>query len=117
MQNLINNALKYGGESHWLSVRAQTISRNGRTEIQISIEDRGMGIDPADLPHIFDPFYRGFGATSAQIHGSGLGLSMAQDAIMAMGGRISVKSSPGKGSTFTIYIPALTAENAGATKY
>jgi len=110
LQNLINNAMKYGGGNHWLRISASSEESGGNPEIQISIEDSGMGINPADLPHIFDPFYRGSEATSAQIHGSGLGLSMARDALSAMGGRIAVRSSPGKGSTFTIHIPAIAGD-------
>jgi signal transduction histidine kinase len=113
LENLINNALKYGGEKRWMRISAVTTpARRGR-EVQIAVEDRGMGIEPADLPHIFDPFYRGQAATAAQIHGSGLGLSLAQEGIASMGGRISVKSTPDTGSIFTIHLPALsqTEEN------
>ena len=63
------------------------------------------------LPHVFDPFFRGSEATSAQIHGSGLGLSMTRDAVEAMGGRITVMSSLGNGSTLTIHLPALSWEH------
>jgi len=67
---------------------------------------RGMGIDPADLPHIFEPFYRGKGAQAAQIHGAGLGLSLARDIAERMGGRLEASSEPGRGSTFTVELPA-----------
>ncbi len=67
-----------------------------------------MGVAAADLPHIFDPFYRGGAAAAGQIHGTGLGLYTAKKAITAMGGTIRVRSAPGKGSAFTIHIPALS---------
>src|SRR5690606_27662215 len=70
LQNLIANALKYGKDARWLGIRA---SRDD-TEVQISVTDRGTGIGPADLPHIFEPFYRSPSARIAQIPGTGLGL-------------------------------------------
>jgi signal transduction histidine kinase len=107
IQNLISNALKYSGESRHLAVRTRTVRQKQGTDILIEVEDRGMGIEPEDLPHIFDPFYRGRAATAAQIRGTGLGLCMTYEAVRAMGGRISVHSVPTKGSTFTIHLPAL----------
>jgi signal transduction histidine kinase len=73
--------------------------------VRISVEDRGEGIDPADLPHIFEPFYRGKSALAAQIHGAGLGLSLARDIAEGMGGRLEVSSARGLGSTFTLELP------------
>ncbi len=112
LENLINNALKYGGRSRWMKVCVTGAAKGGVKEVQISVEDKGMGIERADLPHIFDPFYRA--ATAAQTHGSGLGLSLAQEGVTAMGGGISVKSVPGVGSVFTIHLPVLTAEEEHA---
>jgi signal transduction histidine kinase len=107
LQNLISNAIKYGGESRWMRVLAEMKSvSNDQQEVLITVEDRGIGIETSDLPHIFDPFYRGNTVTSAQIHGSGLGLSLTQDMIASLGGRITVRSSPGRGSAFTIHLPA-----------
>jgi len=64
-----------------------------------------MGIDSADRPHIFEPFYRGKTAQAAQIHGAGLGLSLSLDIAQAMGGRLTVTSEPGRGSTFMLDLP------------
>jgi signal transduction histidine kinase len=107
IQNLIQNALKYSGESRWLAIRSVKAPGKRKSEVQLTVEDRGMGINGEDLPHIFEPFYRGGEATSAQIHGSGLGLYMVREALAMMGGSISVKSSSGKGSSFTVHFPAL----------
>jgi signal transduction histidine kinase len=74
-------------------------------EIQISVVDRGIGISPADLPHIFEPFYRSPSVAAAQVHGTGLGLPLAQSIARAMKGRITVESLPGRGSTFTLHLP------------
>lgn len=106
LQNLIFNALKYGGESRWVRVRAGRAGEGDAARVRISVEDRGMGIDAADLPHIFEPFYRGKAAQAAQIHGAGLGLSLAHDIAEAMGGRLTAASEPGRGSTFTLDLPA-----------
>jgi signal transduction histidine kinase len=106
LQNLVLNAVKYGGESRWVGVRAEKSAPDGAPGIRISVEDHGMGIDPADRPHIFEPFYRGKTAQAAQIHGAGLGLSLALDIAQAMGGRLTVASEPGRGSTFVLDLPA-----------
>src|ERR1022692_3097516 len=104
LENLILNALKYGGEQRWARVRAGRT--DGGSRVRIAVEDRGEGIDPADLPHIFEPFYRGKSAQAAQIHGAGLGLSLARDIAEGMGGRLDVSSERGRGSTFTLELPA-----------
>jgi signal transduction histidine kinase len=106
LENLILNALKYGGETRWARVRAGTAG--GGSRVRIGVEDRGAGIDPADLPHIFEPFYRGKAARAAQIHGAGLGLSLARDIAEGMGGRLEASSEPGRGSAFTLELPAAT---------
>ncbi len=108
LQNLINNAIKYSGDSRWLSLTAAAARTRRGEEVQVIVEDRGMGIAAADLPHIFDPFYRGSAAAAGQIHGTGLGLYTARTAIVAMGGTVRVRSAPGKGSAFTMHIPAIS---------
>jgi signal transduction histidine kinase len=113
VQNLLSNALKYGNEGGWVAVKASAEPGHNGREVQISVEDRGPGIDPQDLPHIFEPFYRGARATSAQIHGTGLGLSLVKDFMEAQGGRVTVKSEPGKGSAFTLHVPAAGAGHNG----
>ncbi len=94
LQNLIVNAVKYSGESRWIGIRAflHDSEEQGGKEIRISVEDRGMGIDRLEMPHIFEPFYRGAAVSAAQIHGTGLGLSLAKNIAEAMGGTLSVVS-------------------------
>jgi signal transduction histidine kinase len=105
MQNLISNAIKYDGETRWARIRAEVSAGQKGNEVQITVEDRGMGISSVDLGHIFDPFYRGHEAVAAQIKGSGVGLSLVKQIVEAHGGRISVKSTPGTGSVFTMHLP------------
>ena len=72
----------------------------------MAVADRGIGISPQDLPHIFESFYRGAEVAAAQIHGNGLGLSLVKHIVAAHGGRVTVESRPGEGSRFTIHLPA-----------
>jgi signal transduction histidine kinase len=106
VQNLVQNALKYGAESRWLGVRVGVAS--GGSELQIAVEDRGLGIDAADLARIFEPFYRGKEAVARQVPGSGLGLCVAKRTLEGLGGRLSVESQLGVGSTFTVHLPVRT---------
>ena len=107
LQNLITNSVKYRGESRWIGIRAHVEESAGRgKEVVITVADKGVGISPADLKNIFDPFYRSPAVTGAQIHGSGLGLSIAKDVAQAMGGQLTVESQLGKGSSFSIHLPA-----------
>jgi signal transduction histidine kinase len=105
LQNLLDNAIKYSGTSRWIGLKAQMHKGRKRDEIQISVRDRGIGIPADEQAHIFDPFFRGKAATSNQIHGSGLGLSLAKGILETHGGSISVESAPGRGSEFSIFLP------------
>jgi signal transduction histidine kinase len=105
LQNLIRNAIKYGGEQRWIGIQALAQPGVGGGEVSITVRDSGLGIPRADLPHIFEPFYRAHEVVAAQIHGSGLGLSVVHQIVEAHGGRITVQSQPGKGSAFTLYLP------------
>ncbi|HXZ79735.1 MAG TPA: HAMP domain-containing sensor histidine kinase [Terriglobales bacterium] len=106
LQNLITNAVKYGGDQRWIGIRARASEDDGRSaEIQITVQDKGVGIATSDLPHIFEPFYRSPSVAAAQIHGTGLGLPLAKSIAEAMGGQLSVRSSPGAGSSFTLHLP------------
>jgi signal transduction histidine kinase len=105
LQNLIANAVKYSGKSRWIGVSASFHEMpNHAGEVRISVQDHGVGISPSDLPHIFQPFFRGAKSIDAQIHGTGLGLAVAKRIAEAMGGRLSVQSEPGVGSIFTLHL-------------
>ena len=111
LQNLISNAMKYSGESRRIVVRARRIESKRKSEFEITIKDQGLGIEPEDLPHIFEPFRRGRPAIEAQIHGNGLGLSLVKRIMKAHGGRVSVRSKPGQGSAFTLHLPVAARLN------
>jgi signal transduction histidine kinase len=104
LQNLVSNALKYGDGSR-VAVQARPASGERGAEIRISVRDWGAGIDAVDLPHIFEPFYRGRAVAASAVHGSGLGLSLVRHVIEAHGGRISVESTAGAGSCFIMHLP------------
>jgi signal transduction histidine kinase len=105
LQNLIGNAVKYSGKSRWIGITADLCEYGPtRREVRISVTDHGLGIDAADLQRIFEPFYRGPRILAAQIHGTGLGLSVAKHIADAMGGSVSVTSEINIGSVFTLHL-------------
>ncbi len=116
LQNLISNAVKYGGKARWVRVSARVEPGTaGSRYVIFAVEDRGLGINSDDRKHIFEAFYRGRDAISQQIQGSGLGLNLVQRIAEAHGGKVGVTTEPGKGSTFTLALPALHDRAGGAT--
>jgi signal transduction histidine kinase len=119
LQNLISNAVKYGGDAKWLRVTARAGEMGSRSsgprEVVFSVEDRGLGIAPEDRKQIFEPFYRGREAVARQIQGSGLGLNLVERIAEAHGGRVGVTSEPGKGSIFSLTLPAATGTPGGVS--
>ncbi len=98
---LLDNAVKYTDAGGRVTLRAA--ARGNRVEFQVS--DTGIGIPPAELPRIFDRFYRVDKARSRQQGGTGLGLAIARWIVDAHGGTIQVESEPGRGTTFTVSLP------------
>jgi signal transduction histidine kinase len=115
IHNLVANAAKYGGRDRWVGIRAQHVRERRRSEVWITVSDHGPGIPAAELPHIFEPFYRGAEALEKQIHGNGLGLSLVRRIVTAHGGRVSVSTKPGAGSAFTITLPVAQADARTST--
>jgi signal transduction histidine kinase len=110
VQNLVANAVKYGGRDRWVGIRAQLVRERRRSEVLITVSDHGPGIPAAELPHIFEPFYRGADALEKQIHGNGLGLSLVRRIVTAHGGRVTVSTRPGAGTAFTIALPTAQSD-------
>lgn len=105
LQNLILNAIKYSDRERRITLSAKIDDSAGdEREVQISVQDHGPGISSSDLPRIFEPFYRSPQVVAAQIHGTGLGLSITKSVIEAVGGRLSVVSEEGVGSTFKLHL-------------
>lgn len=105
LQNLISNAVKYGGGGGRIQVEAFVDREEQPPSVSVVVRDFGAGIPPDELPHIFDPFYRGETVRSSAIRGTGLGLSLTREMIEALGGRITVESSLGEGSAFRLHVP------------
>ena len=102
--NLLTNAIKYSPAESIVTVR----SERAGDHLRLSVTDRGMGMDSHELKHIFDKFYRTKRAEAAGIEGTGIGLSIVQEIVRHHGGRIEVASQPGRGSCFTLILPAVS---------
>jgi signal transduction histidine kinase len=99
--NLVHNALQampLGGD---LEVKSESVSRNNRAGVMVSVCDSGLGIPPAELARIFEPFY----TTKGDQGGTGLGLSVTYGIVTDHGGQIDVESQPGAGSKFMVWLP------------
>jgi signal transduction histidine kinase len=103
--NLIGNAIKFT-ESGGVKIDAHL---NGEGTVQISVTDTGIGIAPEHISHIFDEFFQLRNPERDRAKGSGLGLTICKRLVDAMGGQLDVQSTPGKGSIFTLTLPAFPA--------
>jgi signal transduction histidine kinase len=101
VQNLIINSIKYDDGDRFIKISARKVNRS----VNIAVEDSGIGIAKEDLSKIFTPFYRAKTVVDAQIHGSGLGLSLIKQSVEAHGGKVKVESEIGNGSRFEIHLP------------
>jgi len=98
--NLIDNAVKYSGPGSWVQVEAG--KEDGQVEVRV--RDQGVGIPQEHLPRLFERFYRVDPSRSRKVGGTGLGLAIVKHIAQAHGGKVAVESTPGQGSTFTIYL-------------
>ncbi len=108
--NLVGNAVKFTPREGAIRVTVEATPDGAR----IDVRDTGVGIEPAELPHIFERFYRGSRANEARGSGSGLGLAIVRSIVDMHGGTISVESGTDRGSRFTIYLPRDPRAIAGA---
>jgi two-component system phosphate regulon sensor histidine kinase PhoR len=99
--NLLDNAINYSGEGTSVAVVAEEAAQ----EIMIRVQDHGSGIERKHLDRIFERFYRVDKSRSRKLGGTGLGLAIVKHIIQAHGGRVSVESQIGEGSTFTLHLP------------
>ena len=109
VSNLVANAINYTTDGEIL-VTTSFDPENQR--IHLTVEDTGLGIEPEDLPHLFDRFYRGKHAGQSTIPGTGLGLAITKEIVDRHGGTIDVDSTLGKGTIFTLDLPVQAPEHA-----
>ena len=102
-ENVIENAIKYSDDAKAIEI----LISSGSCQVTVTVKDNGKGILPEDMPYIFERFFRGRNAGPG---GSGLGLAIARDIVEAHGGRISVESAPGEGTSVTVGLPAMREE-------
>ena len=98
---MVSNAINYTQDGGRIRVRVKPL----KNKISVAVRDNGMGIDARHLERIFDRFYRIKNKKTRYISGTGLGLPIVRELLDKMGGAIRVKSTPGKGSTFTVDLP------------
>jgi signal transduction histidine kinase len=109
VQNLIANAIRHGADGKWVSISAT--ADNG--SVVIRVEDRGPGIAARDLPHLFEPFFRGRG--SDRVKGTGLGLTIVKQIAAMHGGSVTAERRREHGAAFTLRLPA-RAQTAAASE-
>jgi len=107
--NLIDNAIKYSPDGGQV-----TIAITGRDDVmEVKVSDTGIGIDPGELPKIFNKYYRVKHPKTRQVIGTGLGLSLVKGIVEAHQGQIEVESVPDQGTTFRVTLPAIKEGEAG----
>jgi len=109
LTNLIGNAIRYTPQGGDIEVRVYPVEG----AVRVDVRDTGIGIDPRDMAHIFERFYRSDHPLVQEKRGSGLGLSIVKMFIEMHGGRIWVESEPGEGSTFTFILPVPVCSKVG----
>jgi signal transduction histidine kinase len=102
LANLIDNAMKYSTDERAIAIDARL--QDGR--LAIAVTDRGIGIPAAEHGRVFDKFYRVGRSDTQGRRGSGVGLALVRHVAEAHGGTVTVESAPGRGSTFTLWLPA-----------
>jgi signal transduction histidine kinase len=105
LNNLVENAIHYTAEGGEVVVSTGRQQTEEETWVTVTVADSGIGIPEDELPHVFERFYRGEQPRREQISGSGLGLAIVKEIVELHGGRVTVESEVGSGSTFTVWLP------------
>jgi signal transduction histidine kinase/ActR/RegA family two-component response regulator len=111
LSNLASNAIKFTATGH---VRIRVQLTDSPNHVHFAVEDTGIGINPGDLGRLFTAFTQADASTTRRFGGTGLGLAISKQLVELMGGRISVESLPGEGSTFCFALPLDTFEVSSA---
>ena len=106
LDNLIENGVKYSPQGGEVRVAVEVIDDS----VCLTVADSGVGISPADVPHVFERFWRSRSVDDRRFAGMGLGLYITRRIVEDHGGRIVVQSTPGSGSTFLVSLPRFTGE-------
>jgi signal transduction histidine kinase len=106
--NLLVNAYKYTGAEK----RIRVASRDDGDHVEIRVEDNGIGIPATELEHVFEPFFRVDSRAPGGAAGAGLGLAIVRQLVHLHGGEVKASSEPGRGSVFSVRLPAGTAGSA-----
>jgi len=108
--NLIGNAIKYTPAGGRVEVKCST----GAQRLQVAVSDTGIGIEAKNQEKVFDKFFRVDDERVAKVPGTGLGLAIAKETVRVHGGSLSLESTPGKGTTFMVFLPARAIDETGA---
>ena len=114
VRNLLANAMKFSAAGGDIRIAMSTIDGDRHVrEVELRVDDQGCGIPAAELPQIFEPFFRGEGAQAGQVQGSGLGLSLVKEVVEAHGGKVDVVSDP-TGTSFRVRLPVPAVSEDGS---
>ena len=102
LANLVENALRYTPPGGEVVLRTEGVPGG----LSVEVSDTGPGIDEADLPRVFERFYRGESSRNRATGGSGVGLAIVKGVVEAHGGSVGVEARPGRGATFSFILPA-----------
>jgi two-component system phosphate regulon sensor histidine kinase PhoR len=110
VDNLLDNACKYTPSGGAVWVRLERVAQN----LELTVRDSGIGIDPRDCERVFERFYRVDKARSRELGGTGLGLSIVKHLVQALGGQVGLQSELGRGSTFQVRLPLAGLDSPSA---
>jgi signal transduction histidine kinase len=101
LTNLLSNAAKYGAQGKWIGLSTSVLPEG----VEIHVADKGIGIDRDEVPRIFEMYYRSQDPRARSLKGTGIGLGIVKYIMEAHGGQVTVSSTPGRGSVFTLFLP------------